>query len=177
VTVPSPAGITPPDAAAALRSFPRRLREAARAATTDLAGVPEPDELDEMAARIGPDGRSALDVIAATARSIAALDRAVHQALVLDDAVINADLLHPPSREFDAPRSGELETEVALLEHELLALADRVDTAPSTRWLRPARLTGGGSTTALALLGEAVRTAHGAIADVERTLRAVRGRG
>ncbi|HSL57836.1 MAG TPA: hypothetical protein VK866_08335 [Acidimicrobiales bacterium] len=171
------AHVHPPDAAVALRSFARRYEEAARAALVDLSGEPEPDEVDEMANRVGTDGRSAIDVVVATARSLAALDRAVEQALVDDAAVVNADVLDTARRRFDAPHSGELATEIALLAGEADDLADRIDGADPHRWLHPTPLTGGGTTTPLELVREAVRTARQGLDDLPRILREVRGRG
>jgi len=175
--------IQPPDAAVALRSFARRYHEALRSAvhdepvSDDLDESDELDELDELVHRMGADGRAAIDVVVDTARSLAVLDRAVEQALVDHTAVINADVLDAPARRFDAPRSGELATEMTLLAHEAEGLANRIDRADPHLWLRPTALTGGGTTTPLELVGEAVRTARQGLDDLPRILHEVRDRG
>lgn len=169
--------MNPPDAAAALRSFARRYEEATRAAAVDLSGEPEPDEIDELANRVGSAGRSALDVVVDTARSLAALDRALEQSLVDDAAVINADVLDGSRRHFAGGHSGEFATEVDLLSTEATAMANRIARADPNRWLHEATVTGGGTTTPLAIAREAVRTARDHLEELRRILHEVRGRG
>lgn len=167
----------PPDAAVALRSFARRYEEATRAAAVDLSGEPEPDEVDELANRIGSGGRSALDVVVDTARSLGALDRALEQALVDDSAVVNADVLDPGRRRFEGGHSGEFATEVELLSGAAAAMAHRIERADPHRWLHTTAVTGGGTSTPLAIAREAVRTARDHLEELRRILHEVRGRG
>lgn len=184
----------PPDAAVALRSFARRYEEATRAAAGDLVEddhVAEEDEgddgddggpddevgVDELAGRISSRGRSVLDVVVDTARSLGVLDRALQQALYAEAPVIHADVLDGARRSFDQPHSGAFATEVELLAREASEMAARIDRTDPERWLRPVAVTGGGTTTPLDIVREAVRTARDHLEELRHILHEVRGRG
>src|SRR5690554_4787233 len=83
----------PGDASVAVRSFPRRFREAARSVVVDLDGEPDDARVDEVAARVGPDGYSALDIVRTAAGHLANAQDALGKALVDDSASIPADLV------------------------------------------------------------------------------------
>lgn len=165
----------PPDAAAALRSFPRRFRDAARTAAADLDGAPEEDEIEEMAARPGPDGWSGADVVAAAADRLAATHDAVSRALVTDAAPVPSTLTRAP----DGVPSGDgtgLAEALDRLSSTAERLAGVVGDAPPERWNAVVPVEGGGSTTPLELLQTSVAPVVGWLREVERVLRAVRGR-
>ena len=165
----------PADAAAALRSFPRRYRDAARTAAADLDGEADDAEVEEMAARPGPDGWSGADVVAAAADRLAAAHDAVTRALVTDIAAVPAELTRPVD---GVPTGGGSSLDDALA--RLAATADRfataVDEAIPERWDATVPVEGGGTTTPLRLLQTSLGPVVLWIRELERVLRAVRGR-
>ena len=86
--------LSPADAVAALRSYPRRFRAV-------LVPLAEDPTVADRLARVGPDGRSALDITADVARTIVLLDGALAQALVHDDAVLHPAVTDAAARHWD----------------------------------------------------------------------------
>ena len=54
--------LLPPDALAALRSYPRRFRN-------EVASIEGDDDMEELAARIGPSGESAIQIMSDVSRT------------------------------------------------------------------------------------------------------------
>lgn len=165
----------PGDAAAALRSFPRRFRDAARTAAADLDGEPDKSEIEEMAARPGPDGWSGADVVAAAADRLTTAHDALARALVTDAAPVPAALTRPPVAVPAGGASGLAEA-LGRLESIASRLAEVVDDAAPERWTAEVPVDDGGSTTPLDLLRSSVAPVVGWLREVEKVLRAVRGR-
>lgn len=120
--------LSPSDAAVALRSFPRRFREASSAAVVDLDDEVDQDQIDEVANRPGTDGRSGIDHVAAAAARVDAAGRTLRSVLVsptrpIDEALVTDDDGEPP-------------THTGNLEHELDHL-DRACSGWPTRSSRP----------------------------------------
>lgn len=159
----------PSDAVVALRSLGRRYRGA-------FAGLDADESPDDLAHRNGSDGRSALDHVVAATRTITFLGRALEQTLVDDDPVLHPAALDAAEREWpDA--TGTVDERVSELAWEADHLADRVDHVAAADWGRHARVAGRDATTsAAAILWDAVDTAVEHLRAVERTLREVRGR-
>jgi hypothetical protein len=168
--------LSPADAAVALRSFGRRFRDAAAAASSgSLDEEPTEVEVDDYAARTGADGRSALDHLAAAADRLDAAREAVRAALVdagrrVDDALLD---LEPPE---PGHHSGSLAHELGRIERFAVSLAEVVEGADAERWLDTHATSGGGSTTPLAVVQTTVAFALDRLKAVERVLREVRGR-
>jgi len=158
----------PADAVVALRSLSRRYRGL-------FAGLSEDESPDDLAHRIGAGGRSALDHVVAATRSITFLGRAVEQTLVEDDPVLHPAVLDAAEREWpDA--TGTVEERVDELAWEADALADRVEHIGADQWSRAARVASHDqTTTALAILWDAVDTAVAHLRNAQATLDEVRG--
>lgn len=159
----------PSDALVALRSLERRYRGL-------FAGLGEDESPDDLAHRNGSDGRSALDHVVAATRTITFLGRAVEQALVDDDPVLHPAVSDPTRREWPAA-TGTVDERISELAWEAHALADRIEHVAAADWFRTARVAGHDATTsAAAVLWDAVDSAVEHLKAAERTLREVRGR-
>jgi hypothetical protein len=163
--------LSPGDAVAALRSYPRRYK----ALLTTFDSDEKPDDLVH---RAGDDGRSAVDHADHVARSFAFLGKALQDVVQHDGAELPPATFDDEAREWQVD-GGErsLQGVLDFLEVEAGALADAVDRVPADDWARRATVAGGGrEVTALDVAREAVRTGAEHLRAAERTLAAVRGR-
>jgi hypothetical protein len=158
----------PADAVVALRSLGRRYRGL-------FAGLGADESPDDLAHRNGSDGRSALDHVVTATRTITFLGRALEQTLVEDDPVLHPAVADAARREWpDA--TGTVEDRVSELAWEADALADRVQHVAAADWGRHARVADHDATTsAAAVLWDAVDSAVEHLKAAERTLGEVRG--
>ncbi len=148
-------GLSPSDAVAALRSFPRRFRAVLAVDGGDDRGVDE-----------------AVRHVDAAGRDLAVLADAVGRALVEDRPTLHPAVLDPGGRAYpDVEVPAEAALDLVSLEAD--RLADRAERTPAADWGRPAAVPGRGDTTAVDLLREAVRTVAAHLSDAERA----RGRG
>jgi hypothetical protein len=160
----------------ALRSLPRRLRDAARSASTaDLDPESDDAAIDDMAARVGPDGVSATDLVLAAVARTDAIERALRTSLVSDSAVVPASLLdddlaatHRAGRVGFSPAVDDLSNRVE-------RLAELVSDADPSRWAAPVQVDDGTQTTPLAVLQHGVASLVTAERRLGPILRAVRG--
>jgi len=171
-----PTSISPPDAVVALRSLPRRYREAA-----GLAG----DQPDQGGDGTGDDGagpghregeaadRRAL-VLAQAAQAtaaIAALGEDLRRVLISDDPALTTTDDTATSGEGDSD-GADPDTVLARLKQVTDRVAGLVEDQPATAWKREGHRAGG-PRSALALLGEAV---HAGVHHLRLAQQAV-GRG
>lgn len=159
--------LTPSDAVVALRSYPRRYRAA-------LAPVDDDESIEELAARVGPDGHSAVELATDTVRTWTVLGQALHQLLVADTPVIHPAVLDASQRHWDAPVVETVDSVLEQLGDGAGELADEIERMSAEQWKRRATAAGGASVGALDLAREAVRVGHDNLAAVERTLAALR---
>lgn len=159
----------PADAVVALRSLGRRYRAL-------FAGLPDDEAPDDVAHRVGSDGRSALDHVVAATRTITLLGRALEQVVVEDDPVLHAAVGDPAERAWDQGLpGGTVEERLAELAWEADELAERASRIRGAAWARQARLAGRDDVvTAAALVWDAVDSALGHLQAAERTLAEVR---
>ncbi|CAN5734110.1 hypothetical protein BH20ACT2_BH20ACT2_22390 [soil metagenome] len=163
--------LAPADAVVALRSLPRRWRAVMGAVEADEGSDP-----DDVAARAGPDGRSALEHLGHAARTIALLDRALQQVLSDDAPVLHPAATDAGARDWSDAPPRSVDDGLAELESATGALAARVDAVAAGDWSRTGQVTGGGQVGALDLVRDAVETAVARLRSAEQTLTAVRGR-
>jgi hypothetical protein len=159
--------LSPNDAVAALRSYPRRFRSA-------LAPVAEDEGLEDLAQQVGPDGQSAVELTADLVRTWTVLREALRQIQVADTPVVHAAVIDASQRHWEAPVSESVAGVLELLDDKATALADDVAAVPSHQWGRSAEVAGGGTVTALEVAREAVGAGHDQLVAVERTLAALR---
>ena len=160
--------LLPPDALTALRSYPRRFR-------AEVASVEGDDVIEELAARIGPDGESAIQLISDVARTWTVLAEALRQTLTSDDAVLHAAVLDPAQRSWDTPPSESLDDVLADLDHAAETLSGRMAAVTDLRdWNRRAAVAGGGEVSALDLARTATLVGSEGLAAVHAALAAAR---
>lgn len=165
--------LSPSDAAVAVRSFPRRFRGVLARPEDDAADEAQADP-DELARRVGPDGRSAADHLIAADGVLAVLDRALEQVRSDDDPV-----LHPAVRDLRGAWWDDEHTPLhALLDRfdqTAEGCADRIDAVPTDDWARQTRVADADATVGVIdLVREAVDVVAGHLRSAERTIAAVR---
>lgn len=161
--------LTPQDAIAALRSYPRRYR------ATVLPIADDPD-VEELVHRVGPDGHAALDIVVATTNTWVLLGRTLHQILVEEHPVVHPAVTTPSDREWETPAATTAATALELLTAEAGSLADAVERVTAREWGRVGAVAGGGEVSALDVVREAVRVGADNLRAAESTLAAVRAR-
>jgi hypothetical protein len=147
--------LSPEDAVAALRSYPRRFRELF--GTIDEEDVPA--EAIEQADHV--------------ARSLALLGEALRQVLVHDQPTLMPAVADDRVREWAHSGASSLRDVLTFLTVESNALADAVSEATTDGWTRTGTVAGstGGTMSALDLVREAVRTGADGLRAAERALR------
>jgi hypothetical protein len=136
-------GLSPSDAAVALRSFPRRFRTAL---TPAEAGEEVPPAAVAAASDLG--------------RVLGLVRKALADVLRADGPVLPAGVMDAGSRDWAMPADDDPERVLDVLSTEANALAEEIGSVASGDWGRAGQLTGGGSASALDLVREAVRSGH-----------------
>jgi len=145
--------LSPADAVAALRSYPRRFHEVLTSVEPDLLPVDAIDEADHVA------------------RSVALLGEALRQVLVQDDPTLMPGVADDGRREWTMSASSSLDDVLAFLGMECNALADAVGNVPADAWTRTGTVAGTGEAmSALAIVREAVRTGADHLHAAERAI-------
>lgn len=164
----------PGDAAAALRSFPRRFRDAAHAALHDDDGdLPEESEVVEIGSRPGPDGWSPADLVAACAARLAATHDVVARGLLHDGTTAPAELLDP-APPVVAGSEAALDGALDRLQAVSDSFAATVHGAVPQRWNTTVSVDGR-SATLLEVLQRGLAPVVGWLHQVEPLVREVRG--
>ena len=160
--------LSPGDAEVALRSFGRRYR-------AELTPVGDDDRIDELAARLGPDGDSALDVVSDVTRTLGLLGSEMRRTLTLEEPLLHPAVADPGARHWDVPAPESVDEALTLLDHELDALLIAMgDATAAEDWARTAPVARDGRRSALDLLKEAVRVGADGLDRVRAVLAAVR---
>jgi hypothetical protein len=160
--------LLPPDALAAIRSYPRRFR-------SELASFEGDDSVEELAARIGPDGESAIQIISDVSRTWTLLNEALRQTLTSAEAILHPAVLDAAQRSWDSPPSESLDDVLTELDHSAEALTERMaSVARLDDWNRRAGVAGGGEVTALDLVRSATVAGHDGLDRVKAALAAAR---
>ena len=166
--------LSPSDAAVAVRSFPRRFRAVLARPEDDTADDTATADPDELARRIGPDGRSAADHLIAADGVLALLDRALEQVRSDDDPV-----LHPAVQDVRGASWDDEHTPLPALLDQLdrtaERCADRIDAVPTDDWGRQVRVADADMPVGTVdIVREAVDVVAGHLRSAERTITAVR---
>jgi hypothetical protein len=149
--------LAPDDAVAALRSYPRRFREA----LTSVDPQDLPQEAVEHADHV--------------ARSLALLGEALRQVRVQDKPTLLPAVADDSARLWAFDGSSSVEDVLAFLTMECNALADLIADVPSDAWTRTGVVAGSGQEiTALDIVREAVRTGSDHLRAAERVITTLR---
>ena len=159
--------LSPSDAAAALRSYPRRYRDGLRPLADD-------ESVEELASRYADDGTCALDIVADTVRTWLVQAEALRQIDLGEQPVVHPGVVDPAERHWETSSDDSLGELLDQLEEQAIALADRVDHIKGAAWNRTATTAGHGSVTALDVVRAAVRTGRDNLGAAEKALAAVR---
>jgi hypothetical protein len=154
----------------AVRSFPRRFRAV-------LARPDDEDERvdpDELARRIGPEGRSAADHLVAADGVLSLVARALAQVQGGGDPALHPALADLGGAWWDDPRT-PLGALLEQLDGTATELADRIDAVPTDDWGRHVRVADDDRTRQLLdVVRDAVDVTAGHLRAAERTVQAVR---
>ena len=156
------AQLKPPNLVTALRSFPRRYREALAMAP------PEPKSLVQPV-----DGHTMLALVADTSHSLELLDHAVEQTLVHDEPALAPTVIDASARRSPAGKTSTSSLLLEQLSAHAPALADRLDHAPTGAWSRTANVEGR-TVRVVDLAREAVRTSAENLRLLERIIPKLR---
>lgn len=140
------------DIAVALRSYPRRYREA-----IDRAAHTHGITAEDVVCRPGPDGSTGTEHLLDAVSTLTLVDQALTQVLRTDDPALHPGVLDPTHREWAPPSGIGLDTLLEMLEDQCDEFADAVDAVPIGDWSRRGHLADGPSVTAIDLAREAVR--------------------
>lgn len=160
-----PESINPPDAIAALRSFPRRWRSA-------LALVADDPSASELVRRRSGDSWSALE----HARYTADLLQSTREHVRRTRREERPNLGNGPTRPSGQQGSGDdaLDTALSAIGEHAPALADALDELPAEDWRRSATVDGR-ETTILSMARRSVAEAADHLRAAEQALRTARG--
>lgn len=160
-----PHTIKPPDAIAALRSFPRRWRSA-------LAFVADDPSSSELVRNRAGESWSALEHATYTAELLKSTGERVQRARREDRPVLGDRLSRPPTPGGD--QDDALDAALDAIAVHAPALADSLDGLPPDDWGRSAILSGR-EVTVLSLVQHAVADAAAHLRAAERALRTAKG--
>jgi len=133
--------LSPDDAVAALRSYPRRFRELVQSVEPQDLPAAVPEHIDHVA------------------RSLALLGESLRQVLVQDQAVLVPAVADDNAREWSFAGSSSVEDLLAFVDMECNALAEAARNVSADAWRRTGTVAGSSAPmSALDILREAVRT-------------------
>ncbi|MCD9622613.1 DinB family protein [Rhabdothermincola salaria] len=159
--------LSPSDATAALRSYPRRYREALRPLADD-------ESVEELARRYDDDGNCALDLVADTVRTWTVQAEALRQIDLGEQPVVHPGVVDAAERHWETSTDESLDQVLEHLEEQATALADQADRIKGSSWNRSATTAGHGPVSALDVVRAAVRTGRDNLTAAEKALDAVR---
>jgi hypothetical protein len=141
--------LSAPDAIVALRSYPRRFRQA-------FAVGPDEIDIEELAHRLSPDGHSAIEALHDTTSTLVLLDQALHQVAVHDDPVLHPAVGDTDARGWPLPPGFTVMQGLDELDAEIGVLVEAAERVHGEDWNRSGRVAADGTITALDVLREAV---------------------
>jgi hypothetical protein len=161
--------LSPGDAIAALRSYPRRYRAL-------MTAIDEDERPDDLLHRPGPDGRSAVEAAGAAARAIASWGGAVRSILVEDRPSLSSAFDEAGAEPGAAAASATADAVLEQLALEAEAVADQASRIDPAEWQRVGVVADGSGRelSALDALKGAVRAGYDGLRAVERAIEAAR---
>jgi hypothetical protein len=157
------------DGATALRSLPRRYRDALHAASLSR-GV----DADDLANRTSQTGTSAMQQLIDTVSTLTLLEQALSQVLRSDDPALHPGVLDPATRQWSPPLGLALDTVLEMLDDQCADFADMIDGVHTPDWSRVGHIADADSRLrAIDLIHEAVRVGTGNLRAMETGLAAL----
>ena len=133
------------------------------------------DRADELAARLGPGGISALDVVSDVTRMWGLISHELRRVQTEEAPTLHPAVTDADQRHWDTPAPDTIEESLMLLGHESDQLAEAIRTYPTAQdWARPATVAGGSPITALDLVREAIKVGADGLTTVAETLASIR---
>jgi hypothetical protein len=164
--------LSPQDAAIAFRSYPRRYREALATPQDDDTG--DAEDMEELAHRLGPGGRSAVQILSDVTRTWVVLRDALRRLVVDERPLLHPAVTDRSQRAWDADAPESLDDALALLTDEADTFASEIERVATGDWTRLGDVAGGGEITALDVVRDGVQVGHDGLDDVSAALTAVR---
>lgn len=158
--------LSPTDLTAALRSFPRRYREA-------LAVEPEED-LDELLRRGRAEARPLADELVDAICTLTVVQRALGEIIRSEQPVLHPSVVDPTLRDWAPPPGLDAPTLLEMFEDVANGLAADVERVPSVDWERTGRVADGPAVGAIDVVREGVRVAANAQRELARGMRSLR---
>lgn len=152
--------LAPRDLAITLRSVPRRF-EAVRARA-------RADRLVDVLERTGPSGARLDDLLADASRGAALTSRAIDAALTSKDPVVSRAVLDPSERVYTDDRAMSFDIAVDTIAADADGAAERIEHATADELSRDVAVTGGQTTTPLAIGQQLARELIDALKVAER---------
>lgn len=154
--------LAPADALIALRSFPRRYREALRPL--------DDDQVEELALRPGADGRSAVEIAIDTVRTWTIQQEALRQIRLADTPVVHPAVIDAAQRLWETTVAETLDDALDQIDDRSASLIAEVERVGSTGWTRSATAAGGGTISALEIVRDTVRVGRDNLVAAEKVL-------
>ncbi len=152
--------LSPRDLAITLRSVPRRF--------TTVRSRAGADRLVDVLERIGPSGARLDDLLAGASRGAALVGNAITMALTTNEPVVAHAVLDPSERVYTDDRSMRFDIAVDTITTEADGAAQRIEHATADDLSRDVAVTGGSTTTPLAIGQQLARELIGALILAER---------
>ncbi len=152
--------LSPRDLAITLRSVPRRFGSVSNRA--------QADRLSEVIERTGPSGARLDELLADASRGSALVANALETSLASAEPIVAHAVLDPSERVYTDDRVIRFDVAVATISDEADGAAGRIEHATADELSRDVAVTGGGTTTPLAIGQQLARELIGALNLAER---------
>lgn len=167
MTGPDVSRLSAADVTATVRSFPRRYREA--------MSVEPGEDLEDLAHRAGPQGRSAADCLTDTVSTLAVLERGIQEVTRSEQPLLHPSVLDPTLREWAPPPAMAVSNLLEMLDDQAGDLANTVEKVATLDWERTGRIADGPAVSAIELGREAARVGADNLRQANEAMRSARG--
>lgn len=130
--------------------------------------------VEARAQQVGPDGVSALELVADTVRTWLIQREALRQTQVHDFPIFHPAIIHAEQRQWHTAVMGSASSMLDELTDLASEFADDLSAIRGDQWFRSGRIAGGDQVTALQIVDAAVTVGAANLRQIERTLAAIR---
>ncbi len=132
------------------------------------------EDVEELAHRLGPDGRSAIHVLSDVTRTWVVLRDALRRLVVDERPLLHPAVTDRSQRAWDTDPPESLDDALALLTDEAETFAGEIERVATGDWTRAGDVAGGGEVTALDVVRDGVQVGHDGLDGVSEALASVR---